>query len=69
MHFFPPEPNPEQRKKLHAVIRANKVRSLHALIKKGVYIDASAFDLAKQFMPEQVPTLIKHQLKTFYDHG
>lgn len=67
MKFYSPDRDPEQTRKLHDAIRARKVRALHALIKKGVYVDATAFELARGCMPEKVPALIEHQRRTFYD--
>lgn len=64
---------------IHDAIRAGKVRALHALIKKGVFVevngvkrkeavyaDGTAFDLAKAYMPKQVKFLREHMVKNFY---
>ena len=58
--------DPEQTRKLYKAIRERKVRALHALIKKGVYVNGTAFDLARGHMPEQVEKLTDHMRKTFY---
>lgn len=58
--------DPEQTRKLYKAIREQKVRSLHSLIKKGVYVSGTAFDLARVHMPEQVEKLTDHMRKTFY---
>lgn len=64
--FVMPDYDPAQTKRLHEAIRAKKLKALHALIRKGVYVDATAFTLARQHTPEKVPALIEHQRKTFY---
>ena len=45
---------------------ASRVRALHALIKKGVYVDGVAFDLARVHMPKEVGRLKDHMRKAYY---
>lgn len=79
MFIRQPDHTPIKTPELHAAIRAGKVKALHALIKKGVFVevngtktrqevyaDGTAFDLAKIHMPEQVPVLREHMVKNFY---
>ena len=61
-----PDHDPALTKDLHEAIRKRKVRALHALIKKGVYVDGTAFDLAKAHMPRKVLALNDHMRKVFY---
>lgn len=63
---YVPDYDPQHTHALHEAIRDRKRRALHALIKKGVYVDATAFDLARGFMPTEVPRLVEHQRKRFY---
>ena len=67
MRFQPPDATDRSMTPaLHDAIRKGKVKALHALIKKGVYVDATAFELARGAMPQKVDALIEHQRKTFY---
>ena len=67
MRFQPPDTHDRSlTPALHEALRKRKVRALHALIKKGVYVDSTAFELARGCMPEKVETLVAHQRKTFY---
>jgi hypothetical protein len=66
MFLRPPDHDPEQTRALHTAIRARKVRALHALIRKGVYVDSTAFELALGHLPKQVDRLRDHMRKTFY---
>jgi len=79
MFIRQPDHAPQKTPELHAAIRAGKVKALHNLIKKGVfvevngakvrqeiYVDGTAFDLAKAYMPEQVQPLREHMVKSFY---
>ena len=59
--------DPEQTRKLYKAIRERKVRALHALIKKGVYVNGTAFDLARGHMPEQVEKLTDQQQNQIAD--
>lgn len=61
-----PDYNPEHTRALHAAIRAGKIKALHALIKKGVYVDGTAFDLVRGHMPKEEERLRNHQRKTYY---
>lgn len=61
-----PDHDPQQTRALQDAIRAGKVRALHALIKKGVYVDGIAFDLARSHMPKEVPRLRDHMRKAYY---
>ncbi|GAB3513072.1 hypothetical protein [Pseudoxanthomonas daejeonensis] len=66
MFIRQPDHNPDQTRELHAAIRAGKIKALHALVKKGVYVDGLAFDLARVHMPKQAERLKDHQRKTYY---
>lgn len=69
--FDQPDYDPKRTRKLHDAIRSRKVRSLHALLRdhngSRVYVDGTAFDLAKGHMPEKVQMLREHMVKYFYD--
>lgn len=47
MRFQPPDTQDRSlTPALHEALRKRKVKALHALIKKGVYVDSTAFELA-----------------------
>lgn len=68
--FVMPDYDPTLTKELHAAILSQKVRKVHALLKRHngslVYVDDTAYALAKGLMPKQVPRLDEHMRKHFY---
>lgn len=57
-----------EREKLTEAIRQRKVKELHALLDEGVYVCGSSFDLARQYIPEQVEALNEHMRTTYYGY-
>lgn len=73
--FAIPDYDRQQTKKLHEVIASGKPRKLQSFLKKhdgsivfddAVYVDGTAYDLAKAHMPKQIARLDAHMRKHFY---